>query len=419
MQKKTYDSSLEKKLFKKIDGYKDYAVKLQKNLIQIPAISPAVGKEGEYDKSRYLLAELKKLKFDNIKIINTPDKKAKKGVRPNIVARYKGKRSAKTLWIMGHMDIVPAGDEKSWKTPPYKAVIKGDKIYGRGSQDNNQGIVSGILAVKALMDLNIVPPVDISLLLVADEEQGNALGIDYIFKKHRKIFGRNDVFIVPDGGVSDAKKMIVAEKSVMWLKFTVTGIAAHAGYPHYGINSLKAAAKLISDIEALYKIFGKKNNIYEPPTSTFEPTKIEQNVANINSVPAKTIFYADFRVFADYKLSDVEKELLKIVKKTENKFKVKIKTDVVGQWQSENPTSPDAKIVKLLKNSIYKVHKVKPKACGIGGKTVAFSLRKAGFDAVVYFKNDQMDHLANEYCKISNMLEDAKVFADVATSVTS
>jgi succinyl-diaminopimelate desuccinylase len=412
--KRTYRNRMGKNLFKKIDSYTGYAIKLQENLTKIPAISPVNEGEGEYDKAQYLLSELKKLKFDTIKVINAPDKRAKKGVRPNIIARYRGKNSSKTLWIMSHIDIVPAGDEKSWKTPPYKAIRKGDKIYGRGVQDDQQGMISGLLAVKSLMDANIRPPVDIALLFVSDEEQGNALGIDYILKKHRNIFGKNDIFIVPDAGVPSGKKIIVAEKSVLWLKFIVMGKAAHAGYPHHGINSLKATAALISDLEALYKKFGKKNKIYEPHSSTFEATKIEQNVANINSIPAKTVFYADCRVLPQYQLSEVEKEIQKIAKKVQTRLKVKTKVETIGTWQSENPTPANAEIVKLLKNAIYKVHKVKPKAEGIGGKTVAFSLRKAGFEAAVYFKNDQMDHLSNEYCKISNMIGDAKVFASVA-----
>ena len=92
------------------------------------------------------MSVLKQMKFDELSVINIKDPKAKNGVRPNIVAKYYGQNRKKTLWVMAHLDIVPPGDLSLWKTDPFKAVVKGDKIYGRGSEDNQQGVVSGLLA---------------------------------------------------------------------------------------------------------------------------------------------------------------------------------------------------------------------------------------------------------------------------------
>ena len=50
---------------------------------------------------------------------------------------------------------------------------------------------------------------------------------------------------------------------------------------------------------------------------------------------------------------------------------------------------------------------------GIGGGTVAKYFREAGFPAVVWSTMDEMAHSPDEYCLISNILEDAKVFGHV------
>lgn len=71
---------------------------------------------------------------------------------------------------MAHSDVVPPEDLSLWKTDPFNAVVKGDKIYGRGSEDNHQGIISAVLAVKAMMDSGIRPRYNYSLLINADEE---------------------------------------------------------------------------------------------------------------------------------------------------------------------------------------------------------------------------------------------------------
>mgnify|MGYP000538273653 CR=1 FL=1 len=71
------------------------------------------------------------------------------GVRPNVVARIPG-ASPRRLWILGHMDVVPPGELSYWKTDPWKVVVDGDKIRGRGVEDNQQAIVCGLLIAQEL-----------------------------------------------------------------------------------------------------------------------------------------------------------------------------------------------------------------------------------------------------------------------------
>ena len=176
----TGEITMKEKILKKIDGYEAYAIELQRGLTAIPAISPLSGGEGEYDKAIYLEKELKKLKFDSIEWINAPQKEAKNGVRPNLIARYNGKRSDKTLWLMSHLDVVPPGEPKLWNSDPYKLKIEGRNLIGRGVEDNQQATVSSLLTVKAMMELNFRPEFDIALCS-ADEEIGPS-GADYMVR---------------------------------------------------------------------------------------------------------------------------------------------------------------------------------------------------------------------------------------------
>ncbi|MFA6003680.1 MAG: M20/M25/M40 family metallo-hydrolase, partial [Elusimicrobiota bacterium] len=190
-------------ILKKIESYRGFAVELQRGLTAIPAIAPCSGGEGEHDKAVYLDKELRKLNFDEIRWYNAPDAQAKNGIRPNIVARWKGMDSKKTLWIMSHLDIVPPGERKLWKTDPYVLHVEDGKLFGRGVEDNQQAVVSSILVAKAMMECDYRPPVDLALMFVADEETGSELGARYLAKHHPEIFGKNDMFVVPDGGESD------------------------------------------------------------------------------------------------------------------------------------------------------------------------------------------------------------------------
>ena len=406
---------MEKKLFKQIETYKKNIIDWQTHMIAIPAVSPDGGGEGESDKAAYLLGELKKMKFDEISVINVKDKRAKGGVRPNIIAKYYGENKNKTFWVMAHMDVVHPGSSDLWKTHPYKAVVKGDKIYGRGSEDNHQGLLSGLLVAKAMMDLGIRPPCNYALLLNADEEVGSEFGIVELLKKHGKIFSKTDAFMVPDGGNSQGDMIEIAEKNLLWIKISVIGVQAHGSMPATGKNAHRASAHFVVKVdEALHKKFNKKDPLFAPEvTSTFEPTKREGNVPNINTIPGSDVFYMDCRVLPCYKNDAVIKEIQKVAKEIEKKFKVRVIVDVLRS-ESSLATDKKADLVKLTQEAAKAVYKNDARPKGVGGGTVGAYLRNAGYPVVVFSKLDDMAHQPNEYSSIKNTISDAKVFTYIA-----
>lgn len=397
---------------RQIESYRDYIIYLQKELTKRPAISPLSGGDGEYDKAVWISEELKKYKFDKIEWINAPDEKAKNKIRPNIVAIYNGKNTRKTVWFMSHIDIVPPGDLSLWKSNPYELVVEGDKLIGRGVEDNQQAIVDSLLVIKYLMEKNIRLDFNIGLLFCADEESGSGFGADYVVENRKDMFSKDDMFFVPDSGVEDGSMIEVAEKSILWVKVKTIGKQCHASRPSLGVNAFKAASDLVTRVEKLYRVFNVKDKLYQPPYSTFEPTKKEANVPNINTIPGEDVFYIDMRILPCYDIDEVEKALKKLTDDVENKYGVKISFEYVQKAKASPPTDPKSDIVIALKKAIKKVLKVKPKVYGIGGGTVAAFFRRLGLATVVYSKLNESAHQPNEYCYISNIIDDASVFLE-------
>ena len=398
-------------ILKKIETYENFAIEMQRGLTAIPALAPSSGGNGEYDKAKWLEGELKKLKFDSIEWINAPQKEAKNGIRPNVIARYKGKSSKKTIWFMAHLDIVPPGEAKLWKSDPYTMQVQGRNLIGRGVEDNQQAIVSSIMVVKAMLELNYRPEYDIALLFCADEETGSGYGADYISDNRPDIFGKEDMFFVPDSGCEDGSLIEVAEKSIMWMKVITKGKQCHASRPSLGINAFKAASELVVKYASLYEKFPHKDTLYEPPISTFEPTKKEANVPNVNTLPGEDVFYMDCRVMPVYQLTEVKAEMRRLADEVEAKHGVKISFEPQQEAQAAPPTDPNADIVVELKKAIKEILNVEPKAYGIGGGTVAAFFRRLHLPVVVYSRLNETAHMPNESCVIDHMMGDAKVFA--------
>ncbi|MFC1891915.1 M20 family metallo-hydrolase [Thermodesulfobacteriota bacterium] len=401
------------KVFQRIDGYRDEIIDFQRELTSRIALGPDNGGTGEHDKAEYLLEKLKELNPDSIEIIKSPDKRARDGYRPNIIARWGTEIGVPAVWVLGHMDIVPPGDLTHWDDDPYKIRVEGDKITGRGVEDNQQGIVSSYLALKAIQDAGMSLERPIGLILVADEETGSRYGLEFMLKEHGDIFKAEDLIIVPDAGNEKGTMIEVAEKSMLWIKFTVTGKQCHASTPDKGNNSLRGAARLIVSLDSLNEKFDLRDELFSPALSTFEPTKLEANVPNINTIPGKDVFYLDCRILPHYKIDDIIAEAEMIAHKIEEELKLSIHIEPVYRQESVNPTPADAPVVKALTKAIKNVAGLEAKPMGVGGGTVAAFFRQADLPAAVWMTISDSAHQPNEFCLISNVIRDCKVFASV------
>ncbi|MDQ7827295.1 MAG: M20 family metallo-hydrolase [Candidatus Eremiobacteraeota bacterium] len=405
------------KIFSRIDGYREDVITMQRELTAIPALAPSSGGEGEWKKALKVKEYMEKVGYDEHYELNAPDESIpERKTRPNHVYLVKGREGGKTIWIMSHLDIVPPGERKLWESDPYVTRIDGDTIYGRGVEDNQQGLVSSILVLKALKEEGIKPAHNVALLVISDEETGNTLGIQHILKVKPDIFGSGDLVFVPDSGSEEGTDMEVAEKSILWVKVTTKGKQSHASRPHTGINAFKAASHLVVKCEGLYNDFAGKDPIFDPPGSTFEPTKKEANVPNVNSIPGEDVFYLDCRILPPVDLKAVKARIEGYAKEIEQAFGVTILVEYVQEQKAAPATSPDSPVVKALSAAIREVYGAEPKAIGIGGGTVAAYVRKAGLPAVVWARINETAHQPNEHCSIGNVLGDAKVFAHVCLS---
>lgn len=370
-------------------------------MISIKAVSPESGGDGEGKRADFLEGILRSwgLKPKRYEYADNHGVK-----RPNLVVKY-GK-GEKTLWLVAHIDTVAEGDRDLWKTDPFKGVVKGGKVYGRGSQDNGQGVVASMYALKALLGRDL--KYNFGLILAADEELGSVYGCRKLINE--RIFEKGDMFIVPDHGVPSGRDIEIVEKSRLVLKVTVIGRQAHAAYPNKGINALREAAKYMLETDAyLHRKYSMTTKQFPRLGSTFEMTKHEKNVDSINIIPGEEVYYLDCRVTPGYDLGQIVKEL----KKIREKYAAKIRIEVVDKEEEASPMRHDSEIIMLLRKAIKDVLGEEAALIGIGGGTMARYVRLAGFDAAVWTVEHNVAHQPNEYVPIDDFMKTARVFVNL------
>jgi succinyl-diaminopimelate desuccinylase len=396
-------------LRKRIEGYGQQIIEAQRRLIAVPALGPANGGQGELAKAEVVQGWLTELGL-KVERVDCPDPRVESGVRPNLVATLAG-GDGPPVWVLAHLDVVPPGPADSWSSDPWSLRVEGDRLHGRGAEDNHHGLLASFFAVKALVESGVTPAGKVGLVMVADEETGSLLGLDYLLRARPDLMKPRDLIIVPDAGEPDASLIEVAEKSILWLKVEVTGRQVHASTPDKGVNALMAAARMMVAVRQVRDSFGLRDELFTNPGSTMEPTRHEAGVPNINTIPGQEIFYLDCRVLPTIPLDQVESAFRDGFQAIAVEEGVTVSISPVQKLQAPPATDPAAPVVTALRQAIERVHGVKARPGGIGGGTVAAFFRQRGLPVAVWSSAFHTAHMPDEWTSLSALIKDAQVFA--------
>lgn len=169
-----------------------------KEYVAIPSISTLDEHKPDIQRAaEWTAAQLRSLGMKKVKIMPT------KG-HPVVYGEWMGAgRNAPTIMIYGHYDVQPADPLELWKSDPFKAVVRGDYLFGRGGSDMKGQVVASLKAVEAIMRTGEAP-VNLKWLIEGEEEIGSEHLGDFI-KKNAKMLAC-DYCLNPDAGMLGADK---------------------------------------------------------------------------------------------------------------------------------------------------------------------------------------------------------------------
>jgi acetylornithine deacetylase/succinyl-diaminopimelate desuccinylase-like protein len=154
--------------------------------------------------------------------------------RTSVVARYEGADSSRgALLLHGHLDVVPA-DASEWSVHPFSGEISDGYLWGRGAIDMKDFDAMLLAVVRQWRREGRVPPRDLVLAFLADEEAGGRYGAHFMVDNHRELFDGCTEAVGEVGGFSytvdeNLRLYLVetAEKGIEWLRLIARGRPGH------------------------------------------------------------------------------------------------------------------------------------------------------------------------------------------------
>lgn len=168
---------------------------------------------------------------------------AGKPTKGNLVVRYRGRAGSgeKPLLLLAHLDVVAAKRE-DWAHDPFTLREEGGFFLARGTADDKAMAAMFVANLLAYKQAGWVPSRDLILALTADEEGGDANGVEFLLAEHKALIG-DAAYALNEGGggalAGEAMKpatpllhsIQAAEKVPVNFTLTVTNPGGHSSVP--------------------------------------------------------------------------------------------------------------------------------------------------------------------------------------------
>ena len=217
-------------------------------LARIPSIAFAGFPRGPLVEAHDLVTELLRgAGVEEIETLELPD------TAPVIMGGIPAPEGAPTVLLYGHYDVVPAGDESLWSSPPFEPIERDGAIFGRGTSDSKANI---IVHVGALRAWNGHPPVGIKLVIEGEEEIGGGAFASYP-QAHPEAFRADAMLIADMGSVRPGVPTLTVAlrgTAVVTVEATTLGAAKHSG--QYGGAAPDALLAVLHALASLHDANG-------------------------------------------------------------------------------------------------------------------------------------------------------------------
>lgn len=244
----------------------DFAWRLTQGLVRIDSSDPGAY-EGEIE--RYIKAlveaQLGRLSHPVLHAVQVEELEVLTG-RRNLMVTVPGLSDEPRLVYICHMDTVTLGDGWDADIPPLGAIVRNDKLYGRGACDMKGGLACAIAALVHTLERMAAegepPRRGFSLICSVDEEdfmRGSEAAIDAGWVGSREWALDTEP---TDGQIQ------VAHKGRTWFEIEMAGVTAHASQPWKGADAVAAMAEVVCSLRRAFVALPVHDEL-GPSTITF------------------------------------------------------------------------------------------------------------------------------------------------------
>ena len=309
----------------------------------------------------------------------------------------------------GHTDVVPAGDDEAWKTPPFEPTVKDGLLFGRGAADMKGSLASMVVATENFIEKNPNHKGTVAFLITSDEEgiavNGTVKVVDYLKSLDQKI----DYCLIGEPSSTSMLGDVIknGRRGSLNGLLTIKGKQGHIAYPHLAENPNHLMTSVLKD---LCQQQWDNGNEYFPATS-FQISNIHSGSRVTNVIPGEVEIMFNFR----YSTETTKEALQKKVNDILDSHKLNYSID----WSHSGFPflTPKGELVSACVDAIEKIKSIKPKLSTSGGTSDGRFIAQEGTQVVELGPINATIHQVNESVLVQDLEDLSKIYSQILTNL--
>jgi succinyl-diaminopimelate desuccinylase len=189
------------------------------------------------------------------------------------------------LFLAGHTDVVPTGEESLWRHPPFTPTEENGWLYGRGAADMKSALAAMMVACEEYLAARTDPDGSLAFLITSDEEGIAVDGTRAVIERLNDRGEHIDMCIIGEPSSSETLGDVIriGRRGSLSAELTVLGKQGHVAYADKARNPLHDLAPALKE---LIEVHWDEGNEAFPPSS-FQATNIAAGTGAMNVIPGE------------------------------------------------------------------------------------------------------------------------------------
>lgn len=228
----------------------DFARRLAQDLVKVDSSDPgAYEDEIERFIKRLIEQQLAQLDSSALDAVQIEELEVLPG-RRNLMVTAPGLSDEPRLVYICHMDTLTLGYGWDADIPPLGAIVRDDKLCGRGACDMKGGLACAIAAIVHVLER------------IATSGELTRRGFSLICSVDEEDFMRSSEAAIDSGWVGSREWVLdteptdgqiqVAHKGRTWFEIEMAGVTAHASQPWKGADAVAAMAEVVCSLRRAF-----------------------------------------------------------------------------------------------------------------------------------------------------------------------
>jgi putative selenium metabolism hydrolase len=204
----------------------------------------------------------------------------------NVLGRFGS--GARVVAFDAHVDTVGITNPTSWKYDPFRGVVSGGTLYGRGASDQKGGLATIVHGAAVAARLGI--PDDLTVWVTATVNGEDCVGLAWQYLCQEKGL-RPEVVVI---AMPSHLGICHGQRGRMEVEISTAGVSTHGSQPERGSNAIYAMVPIVQAVDRLNASFVSDHPMLGPGSIAI--TEIVSRSPSLTAIPDECTIHIDRRL---------------------------------------------------------------------------------------------------------------------------